>query len=172
MQELFLAMIQEPDRNTYLAVRNELVESNFYSPYSDDFTEAGKLLEDGDFEAAQERISLGMPNLLLAPRAHLMLAFAAEKMGDEETVQMESYIVSAIIRGITSTGDGSAAQPWLVTRTSDEHDVLQFLEKEFSEQALTEDGDRKIDVVSCTDGSQYHFDVTDAHRRLKETLGE
>lgn len=172
MQELFLALIQEPGRDTYLAARFALVDSNFYNPYSDDFTESSKLLEAGDYEGAQKRLAEGMPNLLLAPRAHLMLAFAAEKLGDDDGTQMESYIAGAIVRGITATGDGSADKPWQATRTSDEHDVLQFLEKEFSEQELIEINDRKIDVLTCTDGSQFHFDVTDVQDRLKEVLGE
>lgn len=172
MQELFLALLQSPDRNTYMAARNALVDSDHYHPYSDDLSEAGKLLDAGDFEAAQKRIAEGMPNLLLAPRAHLMLAFAAEKLEEKDAVEMESYIAGAIVRGILATGDGSAESPWQVTRTSDEYDVLQFQEKEFAGQDLVESGDRKLDAMKCTDGTVLHFDITDAQARLKQAFGE
>jgi len=74
------------------------------------------------------------------------------------------------VQGILSTGDGTKQHPYVVTRTSDEYDVLQFLGKELESQSLLEEEDRQYDLLRCKDGSEMWFDVTDPLGRLGDQL--
>ena len=113
-----------------------------------------------------------MPNLLLSPRAHLCAAMIAESEGDEERRRMEGAVAYACVQGILSTGDGTKQRPYVVTRTSDEYDVLQFLGKELESQSLLEEEDRHYDQLRCKDGSEMWFDVTDPLGRLGNQLDQ
>jgi hypothetical protein len=130
-----------------------------------------ELLDQGRYGDARTRLSESMPNLLLSPRAHLVLALIAEKTGDEKGSQMERYIASSCAEGILATGDGSKGSPYVVLRTSDEHDVVQYLGKEFTRQALINEEARHYDVITCADGSELWFDITIPYNRLQQTFG-
>jgi hypothetical protein len=73
MKDLLIDFLKSPDRESYLSLRDAVVSSDQYEPYSFELEEVGKLLDAGELTEARERISASMPNLLLSPRAHLML---------------------------------------------------------------------------------------------------
>ena len=123
-------------------------------------------------EEATERLAQAMPNLLLSPRAHMVFAFIADKTGDEKTAEVEQLVAAACCEGILATGDGTKANPYLVVRTSDERDVMHYLDRQFKQQSLVEDGDRHLDLIECEDGSEMWFDITDAYAKLGESLGD
>ena len=166
LTRLFAAFVENPDRESYLAVRGQLVQSPAYRPYSDEMDNANQLLEEGRFPEAVLTLRAAMPNLLLSPSAHQMLAYSYAKMEDEEAAAAETKAAMACLRGIQSTGDGTEQQPWLVVRTSDEYDVMATLQKRMQQQSLVNDNDLHLDRVECTDGSTLWFDVTDAFRQL------
>ena len=170
MRELFLAFLESPSRDTYLAVRSALISGPAYEPYSRDILDLVDLIEKGQFAEADELLRGAMPNLLLSPRAHLCAAMIAEQAGDEERRRMEGAVAYACVQGILSTGDGTKQHPYVVTRTSDEYDVLQFLKKELASQSLHEEGDRHYDELRCEDGSEMWFDVTDPLGKLGDQL--
>lgn len=169
MKELFFKLIESPDGDNYLAVREVLVMQEDYHPYSDELDTVEELIEEGKFSEAQSAIADAMPNLLLSPNAHWILSYIADKSDEKEMAEMESLIASACCEGILATGDGSSSHPYTVTRTSDEYDILFYQEKEFSSQSLVHDNDneRHLDVIECTDGTEMWFDITDAYNRIR-----
>lgn len=172
MKELFLHFLESPDRDSYLAVRNALISSEHYDPYSDEMDKINELLDAGKLEEAREKLSESMPNLLLSPSAHLTISFIAEKSDDEKGAKMEGFIAATCCEGVLATGDGTKDNPYIVVRTSDEHDVVQYLGKQFTRQSLIEDGNRYFDRINCDDGSELWFDVTDPYNKLGEAFGE
>ena len=114
MLESFIKFVESPRRDYYLALRNALISSDEYDPNSDDIFDAEELVNQMAFQAAQDKLHDSMPNLLLSPRAHYLLARTAERIGDMQSTQMESLITSACLKGIAATGDGSKASPYLV----------------------------------------------------------
>jgi hypothetical protein len=171
MRDLFFQFVKSPNRDTYLALHEAVSSSEQYNPYSDEMSSIHELLDQGRYADARTRLSESMPNLLLSPRTHLFLALIAEKTGDEKGAQMERYIAAACAEGILATGAGSKGSPYLVLRTSDEHDVVQYLGKEFARQALINDAARHYDVMTCADGSELWFDITLPYNKLQQTLG-
>ena len=84
---------------------------------------------------------------------------------------MEAFVAATCCEGILTTGEGSKSQPYLVLRTSDEHDIVRYLDKKFAGQALVHDGDRHLDHVRCDDDFEIWFDITDAYNKLGESFG-
>lgn len=172
MKDLFFEFLQSPDRDSYLAVHKTVVASQHYAPYSSEIEDIDKLLKAEKYDAARKKAARSMPNLLLSPSAHLLLSFIAEKLNETEESQMEHFIALTCCRGIQATGDGSKATPYIVTRPSDEHDLVRYLDKKFSRQTLINDGDRQLDQIRCVDGSEMYFDITDAYSKLADRYGE
>ena len=172
MSEELVAFFQSPDRDSYLAIREKIISSDFYQPYSDELGTVEGLFQQNKLEEARDAIADAMTNLMLSPRAHQLLGFLHHKLGDEQAAQMEMMIGRACVEGILATGDGSVNAPYVVVRTSDEHDVIEYLGKELKQQSLTEEGKKHLDLIECTDGSKYWFDVTDAYNHLSKSLVE
>ena len=84
---------------------------------------------------------------------------------------MEQMASSSLMRGIESTGDGTRANAFLVSRTSDEYDLLLHRELIFTGQSLVAEGDRKLDVMRVEAGEENWFDVTDIQQILNRHLG-
>jgi UDP-N-acetylglucosamine transferase subunit ALG13 len=171
MRDELIQFVQSPDRRNYLAFREKVIASTEYQPYSDEFEVASELFEQHKIEEAKEMLLNAMSNLVLSPRAHQLIGFLYHKLGDDESAQMEMMISHACIEGILASGDGSENDPYIVTRTSDEYDILEHLDKELKQQSLAHKGERHLDLVECTDGSAYWFDITDAFNQLSKSLG-
>ena len=172
MNEQLAEFIMSPSRELYLELRDVVIASEFYAPYSDEFETAVRLFEEENFDDARETIQNGMPNLILSPRAHHLLSYLHFKAGDKKTAQFEFAFSEACLKGILATGDGSIEKPYLVTRTSDEYDVLEHLGKELTRQALAESEDRRLDVMTCRDGATLSFDITDAYDQLSQSFDD
>lgn len=107
-----------------------------------------------------------MANYLLSPGAHLLLGDIYEKLGDEESARRERTIAIRCVKAILASGDGTADRPYLVTRVSDEYDVLAYLKKPMERQSLQQRGGRACDVMCCKDGSEIWFDISEAFGKL------
>lgn len=171
MKQLFATFLESPDRESYLAVRAALVASQHYDPYSREMRKVNELLDAGQLDEARQTLMASMPNLLLSPEPHLAAACIAKELNDEQGKKMAALIAVRCCRGILATGDGTKGKPYIVARPSDEHDVLQYLGKQLSLQALSEEGKRHFDFIRCTDGSEMWFDITDAMNKFAERLG-
>jgi hypothetical protein len=164
--KLLAAFQKEPNRENFVGLRAAVVAAPSYSPYSFDLDEIGDLAKKEQFAEVQTRLKAAMPNLLLSPRAHLLASRAAERLGDARTAEKERSLIAACFKGILSTGDGSREKPYLVTRVSDEYDVLGYLKKRSKQQAIVRVGDKQLDRFDCTDGSVCCFDVTEVFGSL------
>lgn len=167
MKVEFLAFLKSPGVETYLAVRTELVCSEAYDPYSIELVEAEKLLAAKKLREAGRLVAGSMPNLLLSPRAHLTLAYISSREDDEKDAEGEGMIASLLADAILATGDGSEARPYLVVRSTDEYDVLQYLGKEPTGQAAHRREKQHLDCIACADGTSVWFDITDARAMLE-----
>ena len=172
VREELIQFIQSPDRGTYLAFREKIIASDAYAPYSDEIDTVGELYEQQKIEDARNVLQKAMGNLMLSPRAHQLLGFLHHKLGDKQAAQMEMMIGQACLKGILATGDGSANRPFIVVRTSDEHDVIEHLEKELKLQSLTHKSDKHFDLIQCTDGTEYWFDISDAYNKMSKSFGQ
>jgi hypothetical protein len=172
IDQLFADFVESPDRGAYLAVRRQVVASHAYQPYSDEFTTAEEFLDLYRLDEARAALEETLPNLLLSPRAHRLLAEIESADNDVQAADRERRIADACVAGILATGDGSEQQPWLVLRTSDEYDVLAHLGKRPEMQSLVRGDGKSFDLISCTDDSEVWFDVTDAFEQLGKSLGQ
>ncbi len=172
MHEELIQFIKFPDRDTYLAFREKIISADAYEPYSDEINMAGKLYTRQKLEEARDTLQNAMHNLVLSPGAHQLLGFLHHKLGDEQAAQMELMIGHACIQGILSTGDGSATSPYIVVRTSDEHDIIEHFEKKLRQQSLSHRGEKHLDLITCQDGSEYWFDITDAYNHLSKSFNQ
>jgi hypothetical protein len=173
VRERFWDFLEAPGRDSYLAVREALVRSEAYQPYDREFQRIDGLLRDGQLDEASRAIQDSLPNLLISPMFHLLATRLCELRGDQPGMETERAVARMCVEGILASGAGSADNPYVVARTSDEYDVLRYLGKELERQALIESGDRHLDLMRCTDGSEMWFDVTDVYNHLlREMFGK
>lgn len=167
MSDPFTDFLHEPSLESFLLVRNYVLHSPDYDAYSMDLNELDALIEAEEYDKSLERFPEVLPNLLLSPRLHLMMAYVRRQKGDSEGAEAEGAIAHLCANGILMTGEGTKDKPWLVLRTSDEYDVLMFIDKKMTRQALIGHNGRKLDRLDCEDGTQAWFDVTDAMTSLE-----
>jgi hypothetical protein len=172
MKDVFLEYLRKPNLQSFLAVRKVVVENPDYQPYSEDLEELDEFIDAEQYQAVLDLLPSMLPNLMLSPRLHLMLAYTHRRLGDEESANMESAVARACVEGILMTGRGTKTEPWLVTRTSDEYDVLMFIDRKMENQALVQEGDRVLDCLTGDDGKESWFDITDAYRVLNKQFGD
>lgn len=96
----------------------------------------------------------------------MMLDLAYERIGDTKASELERGIALLLLEGIESTGDGTEAHPYLISRVVDEYDLLTYLGKVPEMQSLVESGERLLDRHNCEDGTSIYFDVTAQHAFL------
>ena len=169
MKDEFLKFLRDPNPASFLTVRKGIVEHPNYKPYSEELEELEEFIDAEDYDAVLALSPTMLPNLMLSPRLHLMLAYTHRRLGDTQSADMESAVARACVEGILMTGRGTKQEPWLVTRTSDEYDVLMFIDRKMETQALVHDGDRVLDCLTGEDGKESWFDITDAYKSLNES---
>jgi hypothetical protein len=160
MQRQLSAFVDEPSRETYLAVRSAVLAASPLPLAATDLTELERLLGEGAARQVLDRLDTLPPSKVLSPRVHLLAAEAAEAVGDVAGGEIERFLFVLCLQGLLATGDGSAAKPYLVCHATDEQDVLAALELEAAGQALVQDGGRLCDVLTCSNGREVWFDMT------------
>ena len=95
---------------------------------------------------------------------------AAEGLEDAAKAKAEREAAAKCVEGVLATGDGSADKPYLVTRVSDEYDLLRHLKKARTTQGLRHKDGKAFDVMSCTDGTEVWFDITAVFGSLSKKL--
>ena len=152
--------LDEPSAGRFVQLRDAVAGSPGYAPYAGRLDPAYALLDQGKYDEARHYLLSLLPNWLLNPGIHHVLSVVYRELGDERGARLERAMARAMLWGILSTGDGSAARPYLVLRSADEYDVLRHLGKRPRQQALVEQGGRRCDRQICDDGSEVWFDVT------------
>lgn len=164
MQDEFEAFLIEPTRSAYERARDALLADPAFRADPGELAEVGELCAAGDFVCARRRIESLLYDWALSPRVHFLAAWAATELGDLQDAELERFTARACLAGLLATGDGSFACPYLVTYPSDEHDLLTVLKQEARSQQLIACDSGRFDVLTCADGSELWFDVTDLFR--------
>ena len=172
MDQQFVHFLKHPDPENFLALRNALLAQRGFDPYSTELRGVDSLLQEKRSAEAESVLRSAMsPNHLISPGAHLRLSIAYQQLGREEEAQRERAIGMRCLEGILSTGDGTSTHPFLVTRTSDEYDIVLAQGQRFAQQSLIRDGTRHLDRITTESEAEYYFDVTDIFQLAKGKLG-
>ncbi len=172
MKALFLKFLEAPGRDTYLAVRNALIASKHYMPYSKEMDGVREFIDKGKYEEVKMILHASMRNLLLSPRAHSLLAYVNRKLNDLDGADREQAMALACCKGILATGDGTEANPFAVVRISDEYDLIEHLGRRFMSQEIVRRGKQYLDRVTCADDTVFWFDITDAYSQLQRVYAD
>jgi hypothetical protein len=160
LNALYRKVIEKPTRENYLAAYGALILHPKYSFYalSDMERVAGAKTEE---ECRGVLALMGSPpvNLILSPRAHGFTGLAAKKLGDEVRSQAEMNAMRKLLTAIVATEDGSEQNPYIITRLSDQDDVLMHLDKEKVSRYSASGARGFCDVYRCKDGSSVWFKI-------------
>ncbi len=169
--ELFRQFINEPTPEAFARLRAAQLASPDFEPYSRELDGFAELVREERHQEALELLTGAMsPNHLLSPGAHLRLAMVHEALGQTEESKGEKTIGRALLDGIASTGDGTEQRPYLVTRTTDEYDLLLWQKHQFSNQSLRETDGRRFDVLLTKEGRELWFEVTEIFAIMAKRL--
>ena len=168
----FQLFLESPTRENFIKAQGQVTSARDYEPYSQDLDEVQDLLENKKFAEAQARLKAGQGNLLLSPRAHQYAAMAAEKLGDPEKAKQEKDVAEKCLKGLLSTGDGSAERPIVVTRISDEYDVARHLGERVVGQGLRSKDGKACNVLQLRGGTEMWFDTTVPFGKLSAKLSK
>ena len=168
LNDRFEEFLAEPDPQRYRKLRALVMADKAYNAGSTALEGVEVLLDHGRAAEARRRVRQLLPDWLLSPRAHRLAAEAARRLGDELGEQREWLVHRRCVEGLLTTGDGTRARPFLVTHVDDEYDLVEHLGKKLAHQDLVLDDGRSLDRITCQDGSEYWFDLTDVHARMDE----
>lgn len=161
MHQEFTRFLELPGRATFLAARRAWLRLNV-SPLSPaDLQAVAQLLAAGEFPAVIEQVHAWHARAAFSPRAHYFAAEAHTALGEADDAEVERWAFSACLQGILATGDGTRRKPYVISQLPDEYDVLKLLGLTCVKQHLVQRGRRSCDVISCHDGSQLWFNVSD-----------
>jgi hypothetical protein len=161
MQRQLAAFVEQPCKTTYLAVRESVLRESSLPLLAVELAELDSLLDEGEYQLLRDRLDALPPSKVLSPRVHFLAAEAAEALGDATDVELERSLFVITLRGLLATGDGSPANPYVVCHPTDEYDVVTALGAEPAGQQVVEQEGHLCDVVTCGDGREVWFDVTD-----------
>jgi len=162
--EKVFEFLADPTKETFLKCRELVINDPEYDPYSEDLENIRNLLNEGKFEEVIKYVNV---NILLSPRAHIYKYFAYKELGDEKGRSIEMTIAQIIFECLEKTGDGTKESPYMITRISDERDLVRHhLNKQDVSQNLVKDGDKIMDALTLDDGTQLYFDIKDPYQRL------
>ncbi|WP_426480761.1 DUF4919 domain-containing protein [Chryseobacterium sp. R2ACT005] len=162
--EKVFEFLTDPTKETFLKCRELVINDPEYDPYSEDIENIQNLLNEGKFEEVIPYVNV---NILLSPRAHIYKCFAYKELGDEKGKNIEMTIAQIIFECLEKTGDGTKDSPYIITRISDERDLIRHhLNKQDVSQNLVKDGDKIMDVLTLDDGTLLYFDIKDPYQRL------
>ncbi|PTT41268.1 hypothetical protein DBR28_04440 [Chryseobacterium sp. HMWF028] len=164
MYEKVFEFLTDPTKETFLKCRELVINDPEYDPYSEDIENIQDLLNEGKFEEVIRYVNV---NILLSPRAHIYKYFAYKELGDEKGRSIEMTIAQLIFECLEKTGNGTKDSPYIITRISDERDLVRHhLNKQDVSQNLIKDGDKIMDALTLDDGTQLYFDIKVPYQRL------
>jgi hypothetical protein len=161
MYQEFSRFLELPGRATFLAARTAWLRLNVQPLTAAELQTVAELLSAGNFFAVLDRVHGWSARAAFSPRAHYYAAEAHTALGQCDDAEVERWAFSACLQGILATGDGSRRRPYLISQLPDEYDVLKLLGLTCRQQHLVQRGRRSCDVLSCHEGSQLWFNVSD-----------
>lgn len=177
LTDAFQAFLEEPSRGNYRLVRRLTLAASDFDRHSLDLAELSTLCDEGRFEQVYQRSQDMWPRWRLSPRFHLLVAYAAHRLGDREEKELSRFQFHACLEGLLSTGNGTAADPYEVVYTSDEYDVIRALGRQARGQHVAERKGQCLDVIRCEDGADIWFDLgpmvqTKSNRRFNRWVDQ
>lgn len=151
---------RDPSRRSYLEARRIVVSQSQYAPNDLRLVELTQRAESGQFAVLLAQIESLDDHFALSPRIQFLGAVAATELGQTEKAESYRRQLTACLRGLRATGDGSRRRPFQVTFLSDERDLLKSLGKMPVTQRMEENGSRAFDILRCSDGTDVYFDVS------------
>lgn len=167
MTDDLIKFITETTKENFISIQNTVISNAEYHPYSDDLSTMENMLDTSKFEDVGDFYTV---NILLSPRAHLYKNYAYEKLNKENEANSELILAQKIMEGLSLTGDGSKQSPYLVTRISDEKDLLSYFQEQFANQKLINDNGRYFDCITCQSGKDIYFDITTPYLKMQELM--
>ncbi|MCC3215404.1 MULTISPECIES: DUF4919 domain-containing protein [Chryseobacterium] len=162
--EKVFEFLADPTKETFLKCRELVINDPEYDPYSEDIENMQDLLNEGKFEEVIQYVNV---NILLSPRAHIYKYFAYKELGEDKGRSIEMTIAQLIFECLEKTGDGTRDSPYIITRISDERDLIRHhFNKQDISQSLVRDGNKIMDALTLDDGSQLYFDIKDPYKRM------
>jgi hypothetical protein len=162
--EGFFDFVTHCTLDNFLKARNYIITHPDFDGYSAEEKQITTLCDQGKFAEAGRFMS---HNTLLNPRAQMYKAFAFSQAGDKNGEQAQKIWAVKILQGISLTGDGSNAKPYLVTSIADEKAFLNYIDEDFKSQRLQNLNGRQIDCITTASGKTVCFDVTDCMRSIQ-----
>lgn len=159
--DLLSDFLNRPGGSTYLPLRRVVMASAEYDPQSTALVDFADLVATGRRDEVRAAVPGLMATHILSPRAHFLMAASARAAGDEAGAGREVAMAQALLHGIAGTGEGTAGAPYRCVHVSDEYDLAEArgLTVRTARQVVT-DG-RSHDVLTCGDGTEIWFDVTE-----------
>ncbi|QDU96324.1 hypothetical protein [Lignipirellula cremea] len=161
LREPWEEFLASPSEERFLLLRQLLLNHKEYNPQSTQLEQADRLILRERYQEAADLCLAAMPNLLLSPRAHLHLALAAERLGDQERAHQEGLAAATLLSGIEWTGEGTQTLPYLICRSDDALDLMRFYGEGLSGANQLQKGGRYFEVLQTEDGEKVWFDITD-----------
>jgi hypothetical protein len=168
VRENFLEYLKGPSTEGFQRLRQQVVVSDRYAPYSNDLDMLMAALSAGEPQAVIDLFWRSFPNLLLSPLAHMMLSQAYLDLKRKDEAEGEKAIGRLMLKSILSTGKGTKKRPYAVMRVEDERDVLSAIKKQAGAQFLMMGGSRMLDLIKCSDGGEVYFDITMIYGRTRK----
>lgn len=153
--------LERPTAQNYRCVRRIILSETGSSTDLPDFSALAQLCQQGRFEQVRDHIDALLPAWSLSPRVHFYATWAARELDDHEDAHLETFLYETCLQGMLATGNGSRQRPYLITHQADQYDLLAARKLEPCSQTLVETGSLRFDVITCQDGTDIWFDVTD-----------
>src|SRR5262245_23670170 len=161
MQRQLAAFVERPCKATFLAARDAVLCHSPLPLVATELADLDRLLEQNEHETVLDRLDALPASKVFSPRVHYLAAEAAEALGHTADVELERSLFVLMLQGLLATGEGTSASPYIVCHPTDEYDILAALDLESAGQSLAEHEGRLCDVLTCTNGREVWFDVTD-----------
>ena len=167
MNESFFDFVKNTTRETFSASQRFVFDHPDYHPYSDDLEIMESFLDNAEYQKTLEHNSI---NTILSARAHLYKSFAMQELENKDAEKFEMILAHKILEGMSLTGDGSLENAYVVTRISDERDLLRYLQEELVNQQLVQADNRYFDLLECASGKKIYFDITVPYTKMQELM--
>ena len=153
--ERFLA---RPTGQNYRRARRLAMADSRLDPHSLKWAELSGLCENRRFRQVLQEAQQLWPQWRLSPRFHLLVAYAAFCLGEQQEAELARFQYQACVDGMLDSGDGTRRRPYQVLRICDEYDLLRALQQRPRSQTLVERKGRWLDVITCEEGRKVWFD--------------
>lgn len=159
LEDLLQSFLEEPSRDGFLQVRQQLLAEPGYVPQASVIEELAELVEQRRAEAILAAVDRLMPAWGLCSRVHFFAGQAAEMLGEADEVELNRFLSQTCLQGILLSGRGTRRSPYVVTYPSDVQDVLTAKGLTAKSQTLVDAGGTRLDGIATHQGSTVWFDV-------------